>query len=114
MRSAIRSTVNIRSTGEIMQDDQVLATIQITAPRNISELTKVGDNLLRINSTGTGERQSASGRLLQGHLESSAVDPILTLNALIGAAKTAQGNAKMMQYHDHLMGQAINTLGRVA
>ena len=69
--------------------------------------------------TPTGRRftyrlRPASGRLIQGHLESSAVDPIMALDALIGTTKAIQANAKMMQYHDHIMGQAVNTLGRVA
>ncbi|MCZ6735296.1 MAG: flagellar hook-basal body protein [Planctomycetota bacterium] len=106
--------VEIKSTGEVIQDGQVRATIQITSPADPTRLTKVGDNLLRLSSSGPIERAPAGGRLVQGHLEASAVDPIMALNAMISATKAAQGNIKMMQYHDHLMGQAVNTLGRVA
>ena len=36
------------------------------------------------------------------------------LNAMISASKAASANLKMMQYHDQIIGQAVNTLGRVA
>jgi hypothetical protein len=32
---------------------------------------------------------------------------------LTAAAKAVMANGKMMQYHDHIMGQAVNSLGRV-
>ena len=47
-------------------------------------------------------------------MEQSAVNPITTLKDLVAAVKAVQANIKMMQYHDHIMGQAVNTLGRVA
>jgi flagellar basal body rod protein FlgG len=55
----------------------------------------------------------ATGKARQGYTESSAVDPILTMNAMIGASKAVASNAMMLQYHDHIMGQAVNTFGRV-
>ena len=67
-----------------------------------------------MSTPGPDARRPASGRLHQGRLESSAVDPIKTLMSMVTAAKLAMSNAKMMQYHDHIMGQAINTMGRVA
>ncbi len=106
--------VSIRSDGSVVQDGGVVATIQLTAPLRPQELAKLGDNLLKLPSNDPAQRRPAGGRFVQHHLESSAVDPLLTLNALIGVAKAAQANLKMMQYHDHIMGQAINTLGRVS
>ncbi|MCP3905586.1 MAG: flagellar basal body protein, partial [Planctomycetes bacterium] len=54
------------------------------------------------------------GSIIQGHIESSAVDPIITMNSMISAAKTAQANLKMMQYHDQILGRTFNTFARVA
>ncbi|MHC4416526.1 MAG: flagellar hook-basal body protein [Planctomycetota bacterium] len=106
--------VNINSNGDVLQDGRIRATIQITAPRDTDRLEKTGHNLLRIDAAGPSDRRPAGGRLLQGHVESSATNAILALNDLVKAAKSVQGNARMMQYHDHIMGQAVNTLGRVA
>lgn len=105
--------VTIQGTGEIIQHDRVVAQLRLVAPRDPAALTKEGEGLLRLGSGAAGRRQ-ATGRMVQRHLEASAVDPILTLNDLINATKATQANARLMQYHDHIMGQAINTLGRVA
>ena len=73
--------------------------------------------------TGHGRLQTADpaaaplpfdGHVRQRYTEASAVDPILTMNAMISAAKAAQGNLKLMQYHDQLLGHTFNTFGRVA
>ena len=106
--------VEIRPDGNIAQGDQVVARLQLAAPLNQRTLVKDGGNLLRVRDGAINDRRPAEGRVLQGYVEDSAVNAIKTLMALTGAAKAAQGNAKMMQYHDHIMGQAINTLGRVA
>ena len=66
------------------------------------------------SSIARTDRPVADVRIHQRHLESSAVNAITALNDLIGASKAVQANVKMMQYHDHIMGQAVNTMGRVA
>jgi flagellar basal-body rod protein FlgG len=106
--------VEIRSNGDVAQGGRVQATIQLAAPRDLGEIVKAGENVFRHRSAGQIARRPAAGRLLQGHLESSAVDPITTLKDLVASVKSVQANIKLMQYHDHIMGQAVNTLGRVA
>ena len=107
--------VEVRENGDVIQGDQVRARLQLAVPRSDRALVKVGGNLLRLrDGIGPDQRAPAEGRLRQGHLESSAVDPIKTLMSLTAAAKAVMANAKMMQFHDHIIGQAVNTLGRVA
>jgi flagellar basal-body rod protein FlgG len=106
--------LEIRSNGDVVQGGQIQTTIQLTAPRDPGKIVKAGANVFRHESGGQIARRPAGGRLLQGHVESSAVDPITTLKDLVAAVKSVQANIKMMQYHDHIMGQAVNTLGRVA
>jgi flagellar basal body rod protein FlgG len=53
-------------------------------------------------------------RVRGGTLENSAANPIDSLMSVISATKAATGNARMLRYHDTVMDQAINTLGRVA
>ena len=38
----------------------------------------------------------------------------MALNDLVKTAKAAMANIKMMQFNDHIIGQAVNTMGRVA
>ena len=108
------ATVHVRSNGELVQNGKVRATLRIAAATDQNQLSKLGNNLLTVNSTDPQALRPADGRLLPRHLESSAVDPVMMLNAMISASKAASANLKMMQYHDHIIGQAVNTLGRVA
>jgi flagellar basal-body rod protein FlgG len=107
-----RGPVDIDSTGAVTQDGAVVANLQL-ASVDASHLRKVGQSLYRVKDTGVTAK-AASGSVRQHHLESSAVDPIMTLNDMIAATKGAEASAKLMQYHDHIMGQVIGTVGRVA
>ena len=105
--------VQINSGGQIIQNDRVVATLRLTKPQNPADLRKVGHNLMRVDANAESGLVAASGQLLQGHLESSAADPITTLNDMITATKSVQANITMMQYHDQVIGLSINTLGRM-
>ena len=106
--------VIIDSDGSVRQGDEVVANLQIATVANPSKLVKAGDNLFRFDGLGPNARKPADGTLQQGALEGSAVDPILALNDLLNVSKAIQANVQLMQYHDHILGQAINTFGRVA
>ncbi len=105
--------VQINRNGDVLQNGKPVATIRIAVPADPTRLAKAGGNLLRLDA-GSGALRPAGARLVQGHVEASAVDPIKTLNDLVKTSKSVASNAKMMQYQDHLMDQAVNTLGRVA
>ncbi len=105
--------VEIDSQGNVQQAGEIVATIRVARPTNPLDLVKIGGNLLRSDSIPPPSNRQTDRRVLPGHLENSAVDAITLLQDLVGAAKTFGGNIKMMQYHDHIMGQAINTFGRV-
>jgi flagellar basal-body rod protein FlgF len=106
--------VQIDASGEISQNGRVVARMQIVEPNDPALLQKVGNSLMRLDPQNPAALVPATGSVVQGHIESSAVDPIMTMNAMIGASKAVASNAAMMQYHDHIMDQAINTFGRVA
>jgi flagellar basal body rod protein FlgG len=106
--------VDISGNGDVWQEGTRMGTIQLAAPKDVTRLVKDGDNLLRDDSGGSIARRPAEGRLQQRYLESSAVEPISALNDLMNSVKSIQANITMMQYHDHIMGQAVNTMGRVA
>lgn len=108
--------LRIDGDGNVLQNGAAVAKIQISSVADKAQITKEGENLLRFASPGNrnAKRQPASGGVKQGFVENSAVDPILALNSMINASKAVQANALMMQYHDNIMGQAINTFARVA
>ncbi|MHC4220740.1 MAG: flagellar hook-basal body protein [Planctomycetota bacterium] len=109
-----RQPVQINANGDVLQGGRTVATIQIAEPQDPDAIVKAGDNVLRDISNGPIARRPADGSLRQGHVESSGVEPITALKDLVNAVKSVEANVKMMQYHDHIMGQAINTMGRVA
>ncbi len=109
--------VQIDSAGNVIQNGETVATIQIAAVNDTSVLAKDGDNLIRFTNSSTGKlaaRMEATGEVLQQTIENSAVDPVMALNSLITASRAVQANASMMHYHDTILDQAINTFGRVA
>jgi flagellar basal body rod protein FlgG len=109
-----RATADFDADGSITQNGAVVAQLRVVPTPPAAALVKVGDNLMRMDDPAALGRRPAAGRVIQGYTETSGVDPIRTMNSMISAAKRAQANLKMMQYHDHLLGQAFNTYGRVA
>jgi flagellar basal body rod protein FlgG len=107
------ASLRIGRDGTIEQNGRTVARLKLVSS-DARGLVKAGRNLFRATDGGPPAPEPASGTIRQGYVEASAVDPILTLNALISATKAAQANARLMQYHDHIMGQTINTFGRVA
>jgi flagellar basal-body rod protein FlgG len=105
--------VEINGRGDVEQDGNVVATLRVTEPGDPSDLVKVGGNLLQSDSLPAATTRAPSGRVLQGYIENSAVDVITLLKDVVGATKSFSANIKMMQYQDHIMGQVINTFGRV-
>lgn len=106
--------VEIDTKGHIIQNGQQVARLRLVMPTDPTRLIKVGHSLMRLEDQSDSALQPASGDVLQRHVESSGTDPIMTLTAMIGATKAMQSNAKLMQYHDNIIGQAINTFGRIA
>ncbi|MDY7107874.1 MAG: flagellar hook-basal body protein [Planctomycetota bacterium] len=108
------ATVRIDEQGVISQNGAAVAELKIVAAPHAERLAKAGDNLLRLADGAPMPQERAAGRVRQGYTESSAVDPILTLNSMMSAAKAARSNLRMIQYHDNILEKAFNTFGRVA
>lgn len=103
----------INQRGQILQGGKVRAELRITPPIDPRNLVKAGDNLLRVRD-GELPRGPSVARVMQRHVEASTVDPVMTLKDLLTSSRSLSAAVKMMQYHDQIMGQAINTMGRVA
>jgi len=113
IRIASGAKINIDETGQVFQNDALLVRIQITMPDNLNSLIKAGDNVFRMSGNPREERQDADAKLRQGYIERSGVDPIMALNEMISATKAVTANTKMIKFHDNLMDQAINRLGKI-
>lgn len=107
-------TVNIQHNGRILQNGRTVATLGFAQPQDPASLIKVGANLLRLDEDAELDAARPDGAIRQGFTEASAVNAITTLTSMMSAAKSAQSNLRMIQYHDNILGQAFTTFGRVA
>jgi len=109
------SPIKIDDTGRIHQNDQVVATIQITGISDLDRLIKQGQNLFKFDSQTDLRQPAPEGATIRsGFVEASTVDPIATLMKLVAATKAVSANGNMIRYHDLMMDRAVNVLGRVS
>lgn len=105
--------VTIDGTGAIKQDGVQVAQLRFVDVPDRQRLTKAGDGFFRMSNDAQEGLRPATGRIVQGSVESSAVDEIRELMKVQSAAGDARSNLAMVEYHDRLMDRAVNRLGRV-
>lgn len=106
--------VFISADGTISQEGKVLAQLQVTQVPDTARLRKIGHGMFQAPADAMESRRAATGLVRQFNLESAAVDPVLATVQVTDAARNAERNFGMIQYHDRLIDRAINVLGRVA
>ncbi|MFG0253376.1 MAG: flagellar basal body rod C-terminal domain-containing protein, partial [Phycisphaerales bacterium JB038] len=107
------SEVLVQQDGTIVQDSRPVARIQVADFPDPNRLQKKAAGLFIAPGTDLENRREGVGRIRQGFLEGSTVDPIRTMMALTAAGRMASSNAEMMRVHDDMINRAVNTLGRV-
>jgi flagellar basal-body rod protein FlgF len=105
--------VTLGTSGEVIQNGEVVARLQVAEVADVERLVKVGGNRLRIDGPPSLRRVIEQPRVRPGFLESSGVDPIKALMQVISATKAATSNGNLIRYHDLMMDRAVNVLGRV-
>jgi flagellar basal-body rod protein FlgF/flagellar basal-body rod protein FlgG len=101
----------IAETGDISING-VVAGLQIgvfTVP-DTEQLTKVGDSLYRLE--GGGDRPMADARTLQGNLETSNINMIEEMTAMIATQRAFEANSKALESYSKL-GEKQDELGSV-
>ena len=109
--NAINTTIN--ASGQVFVQIQnetaprLLGQLQLTNFANDAGLEAVGDNLFR-QTEASGEGLSGPpasegfGRIRQGYLEDSNVDPVTEITALIAAQRGYEMNSKVIQTVDQM------------
>lgn len=105
--------VKFDSTGRLIQGGETQGQIQIASVADRSQLLKQGQNLYRFKNADARLEGERVGTVRPGSLESSTVDPIKELLSLIEASGAVEANANMIKYHDLMMDNAVNRLGRI-
>lgn len=109
---ATDAQVLINADGTISQNGEVVGRIQVCQVPDTSRLLKYGDGMFSAPPDALASRRPGTGRVEQGHVEDSAVDPMAALLALTDASRSAESNYSLIQGHDRLIDRAINGLGR--
>ncbi len=109
--------VTINASGEVLVFEEIggeatnVGTLQIATFPNQGGLEALGDNLFRETSasgaaTANNPGSVGYGSVLQGFVESSNVNPIEEIAALIAAQRAYEMNSKVIQTADKMMGPA--------
>jgi len=105
--------VQINPSGDVLQNNELIARIQVTRIPDTGMLIKQGHGLFAYQDKDPRELVE-NPVIHQGFVEGSGVDPVMVLMRLVDATKAVTTNANMIRYNDLLMDRAVNTLGRVA
>ena len=106
--------VQARIAGE--QDLREIGTIELATFFNESGLEAIGDNLL-LETAASGEPvigdpgDAGFGRVLQGFIENSNVDPVQEITSLIAAQRAYEMNARVIETSDEMLAANANLRG---
>ncbi|PFA68213.1 flagellar biosynthesis protein FlgC [Bacillus sp. AFS015802] len=103
--------------GQILVDDNAVATLGVGYSNNPNELVKRGDGLFAREDNAAlpdayGE-DNVSFTTKQGFLERSNVDASRTMTDMLSAYRAFEANQKVLQAYDRSMEKAANEIGRV-
>lgn len=102
------SEVFIDEGGTVNINGEYIDTIRMVNFEDNNALQKIGDNLYQ----GNGNQVAFEGKLVQGYVEGSNVNPVTAMVDMITVSRTYEANQKMIQVHDTLMGKAVNEVGK--
>ena len=103
--------VEINSSGQIIQDGRVVATIQITDFENYDYLERYGENYFQ-PIEGAQEKEAAA-EIRSGYLETSNMSVVTEMVNMITVARAYESNQKVITTYDSTLEIAANQLGRV-
>jgi flagellar basal-body rod protein FlgG len=100
--------LSIARNGDVHVGNRLVGTVGVTALQP-SSLHKEGDNYL----TGTVDPNAKLGSVAQGALETSNVNTVKEMVALIENMREFEADQKMIRAVDDTLGGAVNQVGRV-
>ncbi len=104
--------INIEANGIVKVDNQEVDQIAIVTFADLKNLQKEGHNLFKL-STPQEEREAGEAVLHQGYVESSNVNVIEEMIALIDAQRSFEAYTRLLQANDELDAKAVNDIGKV-
>ena len=101
----------IDRAGRVMQDGNVIATIQLQDFENYDYLKKYGETYWE--PIEGAQFKKASGQLYSGYLEASNVQTVTEMVNLITISRQYESNQKIIQTIDSTLEKAVNQVGKV-
>lgn len=103
------TTINVN--GQIIQDDKVVATIQVTDFEDYNYLEHYGENYYQ-PVEGAKETEAAAG-VYSGYLEASNISVVTEMVNMISIQRAYESNQKVITTYDGTLEIAANQLGKV-
>ncbi len=106
--------ITIGADGQIRQGGAEVARLNLVDMPDRKGLHKAGNSLFVAPAAAMGNLKPATGTMVQGSREQSAVDEIRAMMDVQEAGRAASANLNMISYQDRMTERAIAQLGRMA
>lgn len=100
----------ILGNGTVLQDGLPVAAIALYEPADEAGVSALGGSLFSARSSSM--REATGSIIRQGRLESSNVVMSDEMVSMMAAVRQAESGARLAQFYDQLIGQAITTFSR--
>ena len=104
--------ISITDEGRIYSNDTFVDTLRMVNFTNLNALQKTRGSYWRLRDDVETEMIAYGGRVEQGFLENSNINPVQEMVQLIALHRAYEANARMVQIHDETLGQAVNEIAR--
>ncbi len=111
--SPTAGNVTIMENGDVVQNGQKIESLKIADFKKPYDLLRVGSNSYRPKLPDNQVVPSQGFAVRQGYLESSNVDMVSNMTAMITANRTYEAISKALQSEDSTLDKAINQVGRL-
>jgi len=104
-------TAEINTSGQIIQDGRVVATIQVTDFEDYNYLERYGENYFQPIEGAT--QTDAPAQVYFGYLETSNISVVTEMVNMITVSRAYESNQKVITTFDGTLDIAANQLGRI-
>jgi len=105
-------TARFDEAGRVIQGGQPVAQLGVVSVSDPTQLRKSGDDLYAY--ADPNGLKSSDAQVRGGFVERSTVDPATELSALMDTQRVLEANANMMHYQDQMLGDLVNTVGKIS
>lgn len=105
--------LDVMSDGNVMVDGVSVGTLDIVNLTNKEFLRKIGDNLFAALEGEDPGEEPFNGEILQGHLESSNMNPISGMVEMINLLRDFEMGQKVIRMQDEMLERAANEVGKI-